>query len=89
MANGWTLERRRKQSLKIREWKPWEKSTGPRTYEGKARAALNRSTLDPDSDLFQRRVKSLARRLRARDAWRARAAANPVWVRKNNAACNP
>jgi hypothetical protein len=26
---------------RIREWKPWERSTGPRTSEGKARAARN------------------------------------------------
>lgn len=25
----------------IRQWKPWEQSTGPRTPEGKARAAHN------------------------------------------------
>jgi hypothetical protein len=26
----------------IRRWKPWEKSTGPRTPEGKARSSINR-----------------------------------------------
>lgn len=25
----------------IKRWKPWERSTGPRTAEGKARAAHN------------------------------------------------
>lgn len=25
----------------IKKWKPWEKSTGPRTPEGKAKAAKN------------------------------------------------
>ena len=41
MANGWTPERRARQAALIRTWKPWEKSTGPRTVDGKERAALN------------------------------------------------
>ena len=41
MANGWTLERRQRQSKAIRRWKPWEGSTGPRTPEGKATVAQN------------------------------------------------
>lgn len=39
MANGWTPERRARQAELIRTWRPWEKSTGPRSAEGKARAA--------------------------------------------------
>jgi hypothetical protein len=34
--NGWRAERRKWQSELIRKWRPWEKSTGPRTLEGKA-----------------------------------------------------
>jgi hypothetical protein len=41
MANGWTPERRAKQAALIREWKPWEQSTGPRSVEGKALTARN------------------------------------------------
>ena len=41
MANGWTPERRAKQSAAIRQWKPWERSTGPRTQEGKNRVTRN------------------------------------------------
>lgn len=41
MANGWTSERRARQSELIRTWRPWERSTGPRTAEGKARVAQN------------------------------------------------
>lgn len=41
MANGWTPERRARQAALIRTWRPWELSTGPRTDEGKARAARN------------------------------------------------
>jgi len=39
--NGWTPERRAKQREAIRRWKPWEKSTGPRTPLGKAESARN------------------------------------------------
>ena len=41
MANGWTLERRQRQSVLIRRWKPWLNSTGPKTPEGKATVAEN------------------------------------------------
>ncbi len=41
MANGWTLERRARQAELIRNWKPWEQSTGPKTAEGKARVSQN------------------------------------------------
>ena len=41
MANGWTAERRKRQAELIRQWKPWAKSTGPVTEEGKARVARN------------------------------------------------
>ena len=37
----WTPERRARQAELIRLWKPWEKSTGPRTPDGKAKAARN------------------------------------------------
>jgi hypothetical protein len=38
---GWSRERRAKQAELIRKSKPWLKSTGPRTEEGKARSASN------------------------------------------------
>ena len=41
MANGWTPERRARQAELIRQWRPWEQSTGPRSAEGKAAAARN------------------------------------------------
>jgi hypothetical protein len=41
MANGWTPERRARQAQLIQRWKPWERSTGPRTPEGKARVSRN------------------------------------------------
>ena len=41
MANGWTPERRARQAALIRIWCPWDKSTGPRTEAGKAKASRN------------------------------------------------
>lgn len=41
LASGWTEERRRKQRTAIHRWKPWKKSTGPISPEGKAAIALN------------------------------------------------
>ena len=38
---AWTEERRKKQSETIRRTKPWEKTTGPKTREGKERARMN------------------------------------------------
>lgn len=42
----WTEEARLRQSQRIREWQPWEKSTGPATPEGKAIASKNRCPSD-------------------------------------------
>ncbi len=38
---GWTEERRKKQAEIIRQTRPWEKSTGPRSQAGKERASRN------------------------------------------------
>ena len=40
-AQGWTPERRKRQSEAIRRWKPWNQSTGPKSAEGKAAVAGN------------------------------------------------
>lgn len=37
----WTDEARAKQAERIKEWKPWLKSTGPRTEEGKFVSSMN------------------------------------------------
>lgn len=39
--NGWTQERRLKQSEAIKRCKPWEKSTGAKTPEGKEKSKMN------------------------------------------------
>jgi hypothetical protein len=41
MANGWTPERKARQAALIREWRPWEQSTGPRSAEGKSTVSRN------------------------------------------------
>lgn len=41
MANGWTPERKAKHAEAIKRWKPWEKSTGPKTEAGKAVSSRN------------------------------------------------
>lgn len=37
----WTLEQRKQQAEKIRQWQPWKLSTGAQTIEGKAIASRN------------------------------------------------
>lgn len=39
--SAWTAERRARQREIIARTKPWEKSTGPKTAEGKARSSQN------------------------------------------------
>lgn len=40
-ASGWSDARRARHAAAIRRWKPWAKSTGPRTVDGKAKSAQN------------------------------------------------
>ena len=40
-AKGWTPERRKTQAEKIRQWQPWQHSTGAKTPEGKAISSRN------------------------------------------------
>ena len=40
-SKGWSEERRARQSERIRRVKPWEKSTGPRTTDGKRISSQN------------------------------------------------
>ena len=62
MANhGWTPERRAAQALKIRSWRPWECSTGPKTAQGKRRAAHNahRGDKREESRALMRKVRAI------------------------------
>jgi hypothetical protein len=54
-------KRRARQAELIRRWKPWERSTGPRTEEGKARVARNAFKGGARSSL--RRVAEILRQL--------------------------
>lgn len=40
-ARSWTTEQRAKQAEAIGTWKPWQRSTGARTAEGKERVSRN------------------------------------------------
>ena len=40
-ARTWTPEQRQRQREAIQGWKPWSKSTGPQSPEGKAAASGN------------------------------------------------
>ncbi len=44
MVNTWTPEQRQRQAEKIQQWRPWLKSTGPRTAKGKAKVSRNAYT---------------------------------------------
>ena len=39
--HGWTAERKAKQALAIHRWRPWDRATGPKSPEGKARVSRN------------------------------------------------
>ena len=62
MANGWTSERRARQAALIQRWKPWERSTGPKTPEGKARVSRNAF-----KDGWRAQLRELSRLLREHD----------------------
>ena len=64
MANGWTPERRARQAELIRNWKPWERSTGPKTAEGKARLAQN-----PYKGGTRQWMRNVAKALRRQREW--------------------
>jgi hypothetical protein len=40
-ARQWTAEQRAQQSAKIRQWQPWNNSTGAKTAEGKLVSSRN------------------------------------------------
>ena len=60
MANGWTDERRKKQSELIRGWQPWNNSTGPKTGEGKKISSRNSVKLGLRSADFTKVFKMLS-----------------------------
>jgi hypothetical protein len=62
---GWTPQRRARQSAAIAIWRPWERSTGPKTAEGKARSSRNadrggqREKLRAELHLFREMIREL------------------------------
>ncbi len=59
MQNGWTLERRQRQAELIRTWKPWKRSTGPKTASGKQKSSRN-----ADKGGQRKQLRKLGRLLR-------------------------
>ena len=61
-SSAWTPERRARQAALIRQTRPWEKSTGPRTEEGKATSSRNacRGGLSRDAERALRRTTRAA-----------------------------
>ena len=71
MGNGWTPERRALQAALIRNWRPWDQSTGPRTAQGKVQAARNAQHFHGwTTELLALRAEIRAANLHARDLLR-------------------
>ena len=60
MPRTWTPEQRAAAAERIRQNKPWEKSTGPRTRAGKKRSSKNAVRHGQDADLLRRTRKLMA-----------------------------
>ena len=59
--SAWTPERRAKQAEIIARTRPWEKSTGPRTDNGKAISSRNAYTKAGDADALLQSIRLAAR----------------------------
>ncbi len=60
---NWTPEQRQRQRELIQRWKPWEKSTGAKTLEGKAKSSRN-ATKRGDSLEVRELIKYMNRLLK-------------------------
>ncbi len=67
-ARTWTLEQRQRQSEAIKRWKPWAKSTGPKSPEGKTAVSRNAFT---GGELAKLRevIKELNQAMREQKNW--------------------
>lgn len=67
MGNGWSTERRERQRQAIQRWKPWERSTGPRSTDGKLVSSRNACPLPERAALRAEviEVQALTREARA------------------------
>ena len=59
-ARKWTKEQRLRQSEAIRQWKPWESSTGAKTEQGKTISSKN-ATKTVDSAYVRELIKQMKR----------------------------
>lgn len=57
---AWTPERRARQAEIIAKTKPWEKSTGPRTPEGKSTSSQNARMPEVLRELRERRAEIMS-----------------------------
>ena len=62
-ARIWTPEQRQLQAEAIRRWKPWTRSTGPRTAQGKAKVSSHAYTGSEWANLREA-IKALNQALR-------------------------
>jgi hypothetical protein len=63
-VNGWTHERRARQAMLIKRWKPWTKSTGPVTDEGKAASSHNAYVHGECTETYRELLKSMRASIR-------------------------
>ena len=63
MARTWTPEAKARQAELIRLWRPWEKSTGPRTDAGKLASSDNRRAALVQAEAELRRAQEKVKRL--------------------------
>ena len=61
-TRGWTPQRRAKQAQQIKNWQPWQHSTGAKTAEGKARSSQN---ANKGKGALMAQIKELRRELMA------------------------
>ena len=68
MKNGWTPERRKRQSEAIMRWKPWQQSTGPKSPAGRAVVARNAWT-GGEGVKLREAIKALNLAMREQHSW--------------------
>ena len=80
---AWTKERREKQRRIIGETKPWLKSTGPRTPEGKVASSQNARMPEWQAEANQKLedIRRVALDIFGRKRWPK--APKPKWIRKS------
>lgn len=65
--SGWTPERKARQAELMRHWKPWERSTGPKTEAGKEVSKMNgwkHGRRSSETIELDRTLSSMTRQLR-------------------------